>query len=173
MAFKWLTGPITGRRATMPAMAASLAKARSVCKATTLPPISVSAISAWRNFQSKKGSIMTAVNRRVFLGASAAWTAGFATAHDKKVSANEKVNVALIGCGGMGRANLADFMRLPDFEIAALCDIDPSHIQAAMNDVQKANRPTSKIQAEKDFRKIVERKDIDAVIVGTPDHWHA
>jgi len=109
-----------------------------------------------------------------FLGASAAWTAGLALADEKKpVSPNEKVVVALIGCGGMGRADLHDFMRLPDFEIAALCDVDPSHIEHAMNDAKRANRPTDKIRTDKDFRRIVERKDIDAVIVGTPDNWHA
>ena len=112
---------------------------------------------------------MTPLNRRTFLGASAAWTAGLALADEKKqVSPNEKVVVALIGCGGMGRADLHDFMKLPDFEIAALCDIDPSHIGNAMEDVKQANRPTDKIQTEKDFRRIVERKDIDAVIVGNP-----
>lgn len=117
---------------------------------------------------------MTALDRRAFLGTSAVWAAGLAMAEEKKqVSANEKVVVALVGCGGMGRANLHDFMRLPDFEIAALCDVDPTHIEAAMKDVKRAGRPTDKIQAEKDFRRIVERKDIDAVIVGTPDHWHA
>src|SRR5260370_31630517 len=109
---------------------------------------------------------MTALNRRAFLGTSAAWAAGLAMADEKKqVSSNEKVAVALIGCGGMGRANLRDFMRLPDFEIVALCDIDPSQIQGAMADVKKANRSTDKIRTENDFRKIVERKDIDAVIV--------
>jgi predicted dehydrogenase len=117
---------------------------------------------------------MTALDRRAFLGTSAAWATGLAVAEEnRRVSANDKVTVALVGCGGMGRANLHDFMRLPEFEIVGLCDVDPTHIKDAMNDVQKANRPTDKIQTEKDFRKIVERKDIDAVIVGTPDHWHA
>jgi predicted dehydrogenase len=116
---------------------------------------------------------MSRLNRRAFLGTSAAWAAGVALAAEKKqVSANEKVVVALVGCGDMGRADLHDFMRLPDFEIAALCDVDPRHIQNAMNDVKKANRPTEKIRTESDFRRVVDRKDIDAVIVGTPDHWH-
>jgi predicted dehydrogenase len=116
---------------------------------------------------------MSKLNRRAFLGTSAAWAAGYALADEtKRVSSNDKVVVALVGCGGMGRDDLHDFMRLPDFEIAALCDVDPRQIQNAMNDVKKANRPTDKIRTEKDFRRVVERKDIDAVIVGTPDHWH-
>src|SRR5438552_10714920 len=111
------------------------------------------------------------MDRRAFLGTSAAFAAGLALADEKKqVSASEKVTVALVGCGGMGRANLHDFMRVPDFEIAALCDVDPRQIEAALADVKKAGRPTAKIQVEKDFRKVIERKDLDAVIVGTPDH---
>src|SRR5262245_22021656 len=121
---------------------------------------------------------MSQIHRRQFLGTSATLAAGLAApaalAHAQNpVAANDKVVVALVGCGGMGRANLNDFVKLPDFEIAALCDVDPKHIDNAMGDLKKANRPTEKVQAEKDFRKIVERKDIDAIIVGTPDHWHA
>jgi predicted dehydrogenase len=121
---------------------------------------------------------MSGLDRREFLGASAALAAGLAgpraRADEKKhPSPNEKITVALIGCGGMGRANLADFLRLPDFEVIALCDPDPGQIAGAVNDIQKANRPTEKVQKEKDFRKVLERKDLDAVIVGTPDHWHA
>jgi predicted dehydrogenase len=119
---------------------------------------------------------MNSVNRREFLSASAAAAlAGpLARADDeKKVSANEKITVALVGCGGMGRANMNDFVRLPEFEIAAVCDVDPKHTNDAMEDLKKRKRPTEKVQQEKDFRRIMDRKDIDAVIVGTPDHWHA
>ena len=116
---------------------------------------------------------MASVNRRYFLGASAAALAApLLRADDKKVAANDKIRVALVGCGGMGRANLHDFMRLPEFEIVGLCDPDLGHIQDAMNDVKKANRPTEQVKTESDFRKVVDRKDLDAVIVGTPDHWH-
>jgi predicted dehydrogenase len=94
-------------------------------------------------------------------------------ASGRGVSPSEQVVVGLIGCGGMGRANLHDFMRLPDFRIAAICDIDPAHQEQALADIKKAGRPLEKLQIEKDFRKVVERKDIDAVIIATPDHWHA
>jgi predicted dehydrogenase len=121
---------------------------------------------------------MSVVNRREFLGTSAALAAGLAApaalhADDKKVSPNEKVTVALIGCGGMGLADLHDFMRVPEVEVAAVCDVDDAHIKRAMDNVKGANRPVEKVKAEKDFRKVLDRKDIDAVIVGTPDHWHA
>jgi predicted dehydrogenase len=117
---------------------------------------------------------MSELNRRHFLGAAAAGLAApLAFAQEKKVAANEKVTVALVGCGSMGRANLRDFIRLPDFEVVALCDPDPAHIKDAIGDLKKGNRPTEKLQTEKDFRKVVARKDLDAVIVGTPDHWHA
>jgi predicted dehydrogenase len=125
---------------------------------------------------------MSSVNRREFLSASGAIAAGllgpYALADvnkdDKKaVSPSDKVRVALIGCGGMGRADLRDFIRLPDFEVAAVCDVDSRRMADALGDLKNANRPTEKVTQEKDFRKIVTRKDIDAVIVGTPDHWHA
>ena len=117
---------------------------------------------------------MPSFNRRQFLSTSAAVTAGLALAADKKVvGASEKLVVALVGCGGMGRGDLAAFMKLPEVEVAAVCDVDPKHIEEAMSDIKKANRPVEKVKAEKDFRKVVEQKDIDAIIVGTPDHWHA
>src|SRR5947209_220274 len=121
---------------------------------------------------------MSTIHRRHFLGISAAAAAGLATApalseEKKKVPASEKVTVALVGCGGMGRADMNAFVKLLDFQIVALCDPDPRHIEDAVKDLKKANRPTEKVQIEKDFRKIVERKDLDVVICGTPDHWHA
>jgi predicted dehydrogenase len=110
--------------------------------------------------------------RRTFLGASAALAAGAALAADQP-PASEKLVVALIGCGGQGRGDLRAFLRLPEVEVAALCDVDRAHIDAAAKDVEKAGRPTARLQLEQDFRRVLERKDVDAVIVGTPDHWHA
>jgi predicted dehydrogenase len=118
---------------------------------------------------------MTNVNRRYFLGASAAMAANLTLARgdEKKVSPNEKINVALVGCGGMGRANLRDFIRIPEFNVIGLCDVDTARFKDAIDDLKKANRPTDSLIPTQDFRKIVENKDINAVIVATPDHWHA
>ena len=86
-------------------------------------------------------------------------------------SPNDKVVIGLIGCGGMGAANMRNLMNYPDVEIAALCDVDDNRVPGDLRDVEKkyGRRP----DVYKDYRKILDRKDIDAVIVGTPDHWHA
>ena len=119
---------------------------------------------------------MNEMHRRQFLSTSAAAAAALAApralANEKKVSANEKLVVALVGCGGMGCYDLSDFIRLPEVDVAAVCDVDPEHIKSAITVLEKGKRPTDKVHTEKDFRKVVERKDIDAIIVGTPDHWH-
>lgn len=85
--------------------------------------------------------------------------------------ANDRIGMGLIGCGGMGRHNLAQFMKLNGVAVAAVCDVDEKHLAAAAADVTKANRPQPK--QFKDFRRLLEEKDVDAVIIGTPDHWHA
>src|SRR5262245_16721674 len=122
---------------------------------------------------------MTELSRRHFLGASAV-AVGAAYADDKpdpKKPSGDRLRVALVGCGGMGMANLIDFVRLPDFEPVALCDPDPGRMRAAASDLEKrlkqAGRTFKEPKLEKDFRKVVEDRDVDVVIVGTPDHWHA
>src|SRR5579884_549451 len=100
---------------------------------------------------------MSEMHRRTFLGTAAASIAApLALAAGKGVAANEKVTVGLIGCGGMGRADLHAFRRLPDFEIAAVCDVDPTHTTDALNDIKKAGRSTAKVRVEKDFRRVLE-----------------
>ena len=85
-------------------------------------------------------------------------------------SANETLVVGLIGCKGMGYANLADFLKQPNVACTALCDIDDEWLNKRAEDVK--NTTGKKPKLYKDFRKLLERKDIDAVIIGTPDHWH-
>lgn len=116
---------------------------------------------------------MQPLTRRTFLGASAALTTGLALGSTRSVPPSEKVTFALIGCGGMGRGNLADFVRLPDFQCVGLCDPDPHQVEQAIKDLEKRNLSTNKIQVERDFRRLLERKDLDCVIISTPDHWHA
>jgi predicted dehydrogenase len=121
---------------------------------------------------------MSSLQRREFMGSSAALAAGLAVpvaaaGPQPKRAAGDKLRVGLVGCGGMGRADLHDFMRLPEVEITALCDVDTHHIHDAMKDVEKGKRPADRVKTFQDFRKVIDSKDVDAVIVGTPDHWHA
>jgi predicted dehydrogenase len=121
------------------------------------------------------------LSRRDFLGSSgrlaggaAAWSAlhpAIRTARGALVAANDKVVVALIGCGGMGNADLSDFMRDSAVEVAAVCDVDDKNLNETADKVEKKDR--KRPETTRDFRPILDRKDVDVVIIGTPDHWHA
>jgi predicted dehydrogenase len=77
--------------------------------------------------------------------------------------ANDKPSIALIGCGGRGRSVAGEAVRFGN--IVAVCDVDRNHAEAASKQFNGA-------QVFTDFRKVLERKDIAAIITGTPDHWH-
>jgi predicted dehydrogenase len=76
---------------------------------------------------------------------------------------SEQVRLALIGCGGQGTGDARNAKRFAN--TVALCDVDASHLAAAKKDFPDA-------AGYSDFRKLLERKDVDAVICGTVDHWH-
>lgn len=94
-----------------------------------------------------------------------------AAPQNRPIAQNEKIVLGLIGSGGMGRANLYALMDKPEVQVAALCDVDEAHLPEAVRRVEK--RYGRAPQVFKDFRKLLEMKEIDGVIIGTPDHWHA
>jgi len=81
----------------------------------------------------------------------------------KPLSPNDKPNIALIGCGGQGRYDTTLAAKFGN--VIAVCDVDSSHAEAASKQFGGA-------QIYRDFRKLLERDDLHAVINGTPDHWH-
>ena len=83
------------------------------------------------------------------------------------LGANDKIVVGVIGCGSQGRWDMRDFLRQPDVQIGAVCDV----YDANLNEAREMT--DGKAAIYKDFRKLLERKDVDAVIIATPDHWHA
>jgi predicted dehydrogenase len=85
-------------------------------------------------------------------------------------SANDKISVALIGCRGMGWYNLTDFLKQPDTECVALCDIDQGVLNDKSEQLQKLTGRKAALFS--DYRKVLEDKSLDAVVIGTPDHWH-
>ena len=90
----------------------------------------------------------------------------FATA-----SPNEKTRLGLIGAGSRGNQLLDSFFRQPDCEIIAIADVDDRHAGETAKRIkkEKGNLP----QTRRDYRFMLDRKDLDAVIIATPDHWHA
>ncbi|MDR0743597.1 MAG: Gfo/Idh/MocA family oxidoreductase [Tannerella sp.] len=84
--------------------------------------------------------------------------------------ANDRIRVGLIGCRSMGWGNLTDFLLHPDVDCIALCDIDRKVLENRAGEVRQLRNREPDLYG--DYRKLLDRKDIDAVIVGTPDHWH-
>jgi len=90
----------------------------------------------------------------------------------KVLGANDRIRVGLIGCGGMGRADLRDFLRVRNVECVALCDVDDRQSAIALKEVVEPLSANS-ILVTRDFCTSLGLKELDAVIIATPDHWHA
>ena len=115
-------------------------------------------------------------SRRIFLKSSGTAAAGITLVSSlsstvASCAASNKVNVGLVGCNGMGFSDLKTFLENPEVECIALCDIDESVLNRRAADVKKI-RGKKPANLYKDWRKLIENKDIDVVIIGTPDHWH-
>jgi predicted dehydrogenase len=87
------------------------------------------------------------------------------------MGANEKVNVAVVGVGGRGTAHVREYLTISNARVAAVCDVDTAATERAEQLVNKSYG--SKPKVYQDLRKLYEDKDIDAVSIATPNHWHA
>lgn len=87
------------------------------------------------------------------------------------VSQNDRINVGLIGANGMGWSDATSMIKIPEVNLVAICDVDENVIARRVAELKKVN-PDIKIKTYGDYRKLLENKDIDAVIIATPDHWH-
>ena len=106
-------------------------------------------------------------NRRstVALGLAAATTTASSAA--QVLGANQRIRLGFIGVANRGGQLMDAFLEQDDMQIVALCDVDQRSIIKSRPKVQ------GKVDVEHDFRKLLDRKDIDAVVIATPDHWHA
>jgi predicted dehydrogenase len=87
----------------------------------------------------------------------------------KKVASTDHINVALIGCKGMGWSNLTSMLKLSEVQCIALCDVDSNVLNQRKAELEKINiKPT----LYADYRQLLANKDVDVVIIATPDHWH-
>jgi predicted dehydrogenase len=91
--------------------------------------------------------------------------------HSRLAAANERINVGFIGVGGMGMNRLRGFLRHADVNPVAVCDLDSRHTDRAVEYVKQQRNMTPRTFT--DFRKLIESKEVDAVCIATPDHWHA
>lgn len=87
--------------------------------------------------------------------------------------ASDTIRIGAIGIKGMGWANTMSMLKIPGVQLTALCDVDQTVLNDRFAELAKKNIDTSKIKRYGDYRKLLDNKDVDAVIIGTPDHWHA
>ena len=122
------------------------------------------------------------INRRRFLKRAAGITAGAialpyivpASVFGKagSITPSNRIVMGCIGTGWMGTDNLRSFLSEPDARVVAVCDIDANHLQNARDIVNKKYANTD-CASYHNFRELIAREDIDAVMLGLPDHWHA
>lgn len=88
----------------------------------------------------------------------------------RRVGANDKVRVAVIGVNGQGGAHLGEWLRLPEVDLVAVCDCDPAAYKKHLGKFKNLKHQPRYVQ---DVRKLLADKNIDAVSIATPNHWHA
>ncbi len=122
------------------------------------------------------------LSRKKFLYQASALTAGafLASAMNNDVFAifknriapSDQVNVGVIGVNGMGWSNLLAILKVPGVNLVAICDIDKNVIDKRLAELTKMNIDVSKLKTFNDHRGLLDMNEVDAVIIGTPDHWH-
>lgn len=121
---------------------------------------------------------MTSLTRRRFMKTAALAVSvplvipGAVLGKDGKTSANERFTMALIGCGGQGRGDFGGMMSFNELQAIAVCDPVKDHREEARRQVN-GRYNTNDCAVYDDFRPLLERNDLDSILIGTPDHWHA
>ncbi len=109
----------------------------------------------------------TKITRRSFQSTTVSLAGLTALQASRALGANERIRVGFIGVGNRGMQVLEGFLRHSDCQPVVVCDIFGPYAQKAKE------RLEGKVAAEHDFRKVLDRSDLDAVVIATPDHWHA
>jgi threonine dehydrogenase-like Zn-dependent dehydrogenase len=128
----------------------------------------------------KKGSNLRGFLRNLTLATGGVLTGGALTqasaaqieeirrtgAGNQRYAVNDNINVALIGAGGMGTSDLTTALKVPGVKVIAVCDLYDGRLEDAKK------KWGNDLFTTKHYKDILDRKDVDAVIIGTPDHWH-
>ena len=86
------------------------------------------------------------------------------------IGANDRVRFGAIGVNGMGWADTKALLKVPNVELVAICDVDQNVLDKRKKELDAKD---ISVKIYSDYRKLLEQKDIDAIVIGTPDHWHA
>jgi predicted dehydrogenase len=114
------------------------------------------------------------LNRRKFLalaGAAVALPILTPSRVYGKLAPSQRITLGLVGCGGMGVGNAQAFLKEQDCQVVAACDVDKNHLAHAVN-VVNGHYQNRDCKRYHDFRELMARRDIDAVMLAVPDHWH-
>ncbi|MGC3961002.1 MAG: Gfo/Idh/MocA family oxidoreductase [Verrucomicrobiota bacterium] len=119
------------------------------------------------------------LSRREFLSVTALAAAAAPTiltsrvfGQENRPAPSERINMGMIGVGWQGGGNMGNFLNHKACQVVAVCDVDQKHLDAAVNIVNNRYK-NQDCKAYRDFREMLARPDIDAVMIATPDHWHA
>lgn len=112
------------------------------------------------------------MNRRDFLHASAAGLALSSTSLAAELADQKAKRVGLIGCGWYGKCDLFRLIQVAPVEVVSLCDVDRKMLAEAADMVSQRQKSHNKPRTYGDYRQMLKEKDLDIVLVATPDHWH-
>ena len=118
------------------------------------------------------------ISRRRFIATTAAAVAAptiipaSALGADGRPAPSERITMGVVGWGMQGPSNTGNFMRESDCQVVATCNIDKHHLEASVNEINKKYK-NQDCKTYHDYREMMARTDIDAVMLAVPDHWHA
>ncbi len=112
------------------------------------------------------------INRRHFLSTTAlAATSWTARSYSQVAGANDDIRIAVVGFGGRGGSHISAFSKMKGVRLVALCDVDAKVLEAQVKKVSEATKGS--VEGFKDIRALLDAKNIDAISIATPNHWHA
>ena len=126
----------------------------------------------------KSSSPKAGISRRRFLATTGAAIAlptiipASALGRGDKAAPSERVTLGVVGWGMQGPSNTGEFLKLKDCQVVAACDLDKKHLQSALDRVN-GHYSNKDCKSYHDYRELMARRDIDAVMLAVPDHWHA
>ena len=121
----------------------------------------------------RRGFLKTAVSAAVGAVGFPYFVSGAALGKDGSVPASERITIGVIGTGGQGRGDMMGFLSKKEARVVAVCDVDDKRLYSWGKNIVDQRYNNKDCAAYKDWRQVIARDDIDAVLTATPDHWHA